>query len=82
MAELRAGYLATDFQKRVVEGAKQRIDMMHDALAAVLAENPPPGRHHGTKEEVRMVMEDMAEADPVRAAAILMHDEDVRKKVT
>ena len=79
---LRAGYLDSDFQKRVVEIAKQRIDMMHDALAAVLAENPPPGRHHGTKEEVTMVMEEMAAEDPVRAAAILMNDEDVRKKVT
>ena len=79
---LTAEYLTRDFQKRALEIAIQRIDMSRDAFAAVLKQNVPLGRTDLNKDETLMFMEQLAEVDPVRAAAILMHDEDVRKKVT
>ena len=78
---IRAEYLSAAFLDRVYEIACGMIDTQIAALDAVLKQDAPPGADRLSRAELKQYMEDMAAADPVRAAALMMNDADVRKAV-
>lgn len=79
--ELRGDYFTRAFQKMVEDKAIGDIQAVMDALDKVLSQDVPLGQTRLTAGETLVFMEQLAETDPVRAAAILMTDEGVRQKL-